>query len=178
MFGFPFQVYLCIFFSYRQLKEQKDMEDPKSVNLKVYNRDMDSPDSSGYVRRITVILTVNLNGITTFYCYPPPPPSPANMTNESNSFAVLYWAFPFSFYVLLISCSFVQWLYFSSFNLHRFFSLSSPSLSLSPTWTMPLPSLKCRWRSFSFRYVSLSQHEVNSPWDLPSTRLTSQRSKP
>lgn len=66
------------------------MEDPKSVNLKVYNRDMDSPDSSGYVRRITVILTVNLNGITTFYCYPPPPPSPANMTNESNSFAVLY----------------------------------------------------------------------------------------
>lgn len=42
------------------------MEDPKSVNLKVYNRDMDSPE--GYVRKITVygILTVNLNGITTF----------------------------------------------------------------------------------------------------------------
>jgi len=46
------------------------MEDPKSVNLKVYNRDMDSPDSSGYVRKITVILVVNLIGITTFYCYP------------------------------------------------------------------------------------------------------------
>ena len=45
------------------------MEEPKTVNLKVYNRDMDSPDSSGYVRKITVygILTVNLNGITTFY---------------------------------------------------------------------------------------------------------------
>lgn len=38
------------------------MEDPKSVNLKVYNRDMDSPDSSGYVRERTVydILTVDL----------------------------------------------------------------------------------------------------------------------
>ena len=45
------------------------MEDPKTVNLKVYNRDMDSPDSSGYVCKITVygILTVNLNGIITFY---------------------------------------------------------------------------------------------------------------
>lgn len=48
------------------------MEDPKSVNLKVYNRDMDSPDSSGYVRERTVydILTVDLNSITTFYCHP------------------------------------------------------------------------------------------------------------
>lgn len=47
------------------------MEDPKSVNLKVYNRDMDSPDSSGYVRERTVygILTVDLNSITTFYYY-------------------------------------------------------------------------------------------------------------
>ena len=69
MFVFPFWGYLYIVFCNRQLKEQKDMEDPKSVNLKVYNRDMDSPDSSGYVCKITVygMLTVNLNGIITFY---------------------------------------------------------------------------------------------------------------
>ncbi|KAJ7385648.1 hypothetical protein OS493_013674 [Desmophyllum pertusum] len=29
----------------KQLKEQKEMEDPKTVNLKVYNRDMESQDS-------------------------------------------------------------------------------------------------------------------------------------
>lgn len=94
------------------------MEDPKSVNLKVYNRDMDSPDSSGYVRERTVygILTVDLNSITTFYYYlsyhnkihPPAYKEcffifclrkvhlcsytmEAN-SNKNSSFAVLYWA--------------------------------------------------------------------------------------
>lgn len=36
----------------KQLKEQKDMEDPKSVSLKVYNRDMDSPE--GYSKSFSV----------------------------------------------------------------------------------------------------------------------------
>lgn len=40
---------LSLFFIRRHVKEQKDSEDPKCVSLKVYNRDMESPDSSGYV---------------------------------------------------------------------------------------------------------------------------------
>lgn len=40
---------LSLFLIRRHVKEQKDSEDPKCVSLKVYNRDMESPDSSGYV---------------------------------------------------------------------------------------------------------------------------------
>ena len=58
---FPYLVNLHFFLSVRQLKEQKEIEDPKTVNLKVYNRDMESPDSSGYVRTTAVYFTFNVN---------------------------------------------------------------------------------------------------------------------
>lgn len=38
----------------KQIKEQKELEDPKSLNLKIYNRDMESPDSSGYSKSFSV----------------------------------------------------------------------------------------------------------------------------
>ncbi|XP_074626110.1 uncharacterized protein LOC141884261 isoform X2 [Acropora palmata] len=38
----------------KQIKEKKELEDPKSVSLKVYNRDMVSPDSCGYSKSFSV----------------------------------------------------------------------------------------------------------------------------
>ena len=46
----PFLTFVCVALIYfRQIKEKKELEDPKSVSLKVYNRDMVSSDSCGYV---------------------------------------------------------------------------------------------------------------------------------